>query len=66
MKNSPKIAIQASLDELDSLQAEKVLQYIKGLLGQPRKNRDYYEFKREALKEIREALNNKGSLLLSA
>ena len=57
MKNSPKIAIQASLDELDSFQAEQVLDYIKGLLDQPRKTRDYYEFKRKALSEIRQALN---------
>lgn len=59
MKNSPKLVIQASLDELDSVQAEKVLQYIKRLLNQPRKNRNYYEFRREALKEIRQALGNK-------
>jgi hypothetical protein len=66
MKHSPKIAIQASLDELDSFQAEKVLRYIKGLLNQPRKNRDYYTFKREALKEIRQALNDDSSLRLLA
>jgi len=58
MKNSPKIAIQASLDELDGLQAEQVLLYIKRLLNKPRKNRSYYELKQEALREIRQALNN--------
>jgi len=57
MKHSPKIAIQASLDELDVLQAEQVLLYIKGLLNKPRKNRDYYEVKQEAMKEIRQALD---------
>ena len=65
MKNSPKIAIQASLDELDGLQAEQVLLYIKGLLNKPRKNRSYYELKQEALREIRQALNNNTSLELS-
>ncbi len=57
MKSLPKIAIQASLDELDGLQAEQVLLYIKGLLNKPRKNRDYYESKQEAMREIRQALN---------
>ena len=66
MKNSPKIAIQASLAELDSLQAEKVLEYIKGLLQKPRKTRDYYEFKQEALNEIRQALSKNGGLKLIA
>jgi hypothetical protein len=66
MKNSPKIAIQASLAELDSLQAEQVLAYIKGLLEKPRKTRDYYEFKREALDEIRQALTTNGGLKLIA
>ncbi|MEQ8304388.1 MAG: hypothetical protein RIB47_13415 [Cyclobacteriaceae bacterium] len=64
MKNSPKIAIQASLDELDGLQAEQVLLYIKRLLNKPRKNRSYYELKQEALREIRQALNNSTSLEL--
>lgn len=66
MKNSPKIAIQASLDELDSRQAAEVLQYIKGLLSQPRKHRDYYAFRKEALKEIQRALNEDGQLTLTS
>ena len=66
MKNSPKIAIQASLAELDSLQAAQVLEYIKGLLEKPRKTRDYYEFKRNVLDEIRQALNKNGGLKLIA
>ncbi|MEQ8362213.1 MAG: hypothetical protein RIF39_08790 [Cyclobacteriaceae bacterium] len=57
MKSLPKIAIQASLDELNGLQAEQVLLYIKGLLNKPRKNRDYYELKQEAMEEIRKALD---------
>lgn len=61
MKSLPKIAIQASLDELDGLQAEQVLLYIKALLNKPRRNRDYYELKREAMKEIRLALDEEKS-----
>ncbi|MGE0588975.1 MAG: hypothetical protein AB7O48_10420 [Cyclobacteriaceae bacterium] len=66
MKSLPKIAIQASLDELDGLQAEQVLLYIKGLLNKPRKNRDYYELKQEAMKEIRQALDREKSFELLA
>ncbi|HCM76241.1 MAG TPA: hypothetical protein DIS90_07655 [Cytophagales bacterium] len=66
MKSLPKIAIQASLDELDGLQAEQVLLYIKRLLNKPRKNRNYYELKQEAMKEIRQALNEDKRLKMSA
>lgn len=66
MKSLPKIAIQASLDELDGLQAEQVLLYIKGLLNKPRKNRDYYELKQEAMREIRQALDREKSFELLA
>lgn len=66
MKSLPKIAIQASLDELDVLQAEQVLLYIKGLLNKTPRNRDYYELKRKALKEIRQALDKDESLELQA
>lgn len=66
MKSLPKIAIQASLDELDVLQAEQVLIYIKGLLNKTHRNRDYYELRQKALKEIRQALDNDTSLELLA
>lgn len=66
MKSLPKIAIQASLDELNGLQAEQVLLYIKGLLNKPRKNRDYYELRQEAMKEIRKALNEDKGLKMLA
>ncbi|HEY5691870.1 MAG TPA: hypothetical protein VIS49_10465 [Cyclobacteriaceae bacterium] len=66
MKSLPKIAIQASLDELDVLQAEQVLIYIKGLLNKTPRNRNYYELKQEALKEIRKALDQDSSLELQA
>jgi hypothetical protein len=36
------------------------------LLNKPRKNRDYYESKQEAMKEIRQALNEDKSLKLLA
>ena len=66
MKSFPKIAIQASLDELNGLQAEQVLLYIKRLLNKPRKNRDYYELKQEAMEEIRKALDeDKGVKMLA-
>jgi len=66
MKSLPKIAIQASLDELNGLQAEQVLLYIKGLLNKPRKSRDYYELRQEAMKEIRKALNEYKDLKMLA
>ncbi|NJN41011.1 MAG: hypothetical protein HC811_00925 [Flammeovirgaceae bacterium] len=65
MRNSPKIAIQASLEELNSTQAEKVLRYMKALLRKSGKHRDYRSFKKEAMQEIRNALGDKG-LKLSA
>jgi hypothetical protein len=56
MKNSPKLAIVQSLDAMDQLQVEEVLLYIKGLLNKPALATDYPSFKREAMKEIRQAL----------
>lgn len=53
-----KTQILESLDSLDQGQAEKVLAYIKGLTAVPRNEADYRKFKREALKEIRQALGN--------
>jgi hypothetical protein len=55
MKHSPKLAILQSLDAMDQVQMEKVLQYIKGVLVQNGKM-DYRAFKSEAMKEIRQAL----------
>lgn len=56
MKHSPKLAILQSLDAMDQLQMEEVLNYIKGLLNKPALAPDYQSFKREAMKEIRQAL----------
>lgn len=55
MKHSPKLAILQSLDSMDQVQMENVLQYIKGVLRQPGQL-DYKNFKKEAMKEIRNAL----------
>jgi hypothetical protein len=57
-----KHEILESLDSLDQGQTEKVLTYIKGLLAVPRDGADYKRFKREALKEIRQALGNSRKL----
>jgi len=51
-----KHEILESLDSLDQNQTEKVLQYIKGMLITNQDEATYKKFKREALKEIRQAL----------
>ena len=53
-----KLKILESLGSLDQVQTEEVLNYIKGLLQAPKAEADYNRFKREAMKEIRQALNN--------
>jgi hypothetical protein len=57
-----KHQIMESLDSLDQGQTEKVLAYIKGLIATPHDEADYKRFKREALKEIRQALGNSRKL----
>ena len=65
MKHSPKLAILQSLDALDLVQMEEVLMYIKGILHSP--SRDHHSFKKEAMKEIRQALRKgKKGLQLAA
>lgn len=56
MLHSPKLAILQCLDAMDKVQMEEVLTYIKSLLNQPEKTSDYKSFKKEAMKEIRQAL----------
>jgi hypothetical protein len=56
MLHSPKLAILQSLDALDQQQMDEVLVYIKDVLKHPTHAVNYKEFKREALKEIRQAL----------
>jgi hypothetical protein len=48
--------ILESLDALDQAQTEKVMDYIKGLQFTPRDDARYQRLKREAMKEIRQAL----------
>lgn len=51
-----KNEILESLEALDPSQAEQVLAYIKGLLQSPQDEASYRKLKRNALKEIRQAL----------
>jgi hypothetical protein len=51
-----KHAILESLDSLDQTQTEKVLGYIKSLLYSSKDDATHQKLKREALKEIRQAL----------
>jgi hypothetical protein len=53
-----KHQILESLEDLDYAQTEKVLDYIRGLIKSSRDDARYQLLKREALKEIREALGN--------
>jgi hypothetical protein len=53
-----KHQILASLESLDQVQAEQVLQYIKGLVYSKAEEASHEKLKREALKEIRQALRN--------
>ncbi len=56
MSHSPKLAILQSLDAMDQKQMDEVLGYIKGILRQTAGPSDYQAFKRQALKEIQQAL----------
>jgi len=56
MLHSPKLAILQSLDAMDMGQTQEVLDYIKSLLSHPEKADNYQTFKKEAMKEIRQAL----------
>jgi hypothetical protein len=54
-----KHEILESLDALDHAQAEQVLSYIKGLLSKGGDNEtQHHTVKREAMKQIRQALGN--------
>ena len=57
-----KHQILESLDSLDQTQTEKVLDYIKGLLHVSKDDLRYHRMKREAMKEIRQALGNSRKL----
>ena len=62
MKDSPRLAILQSLDSMDAVQMEEVLNYIKGVLTPANRTTDYKLFKREAMKEIRAALKNSNGM----
>ncbi len=65
MKQSPKLAILQSLDALNFMQMEEVLGYIKSIVSHSGK--DDRSFKKEAMKEIRQALRKgKKGLQLAA
>jgi hypothetical protein len=54
-----KQQILESLNALDQVQMEKVLQYVKTILEKPASETAYDRFKRNAMKEIRQALAEK-------
>jgi hypothetical protein len=61
-----KLQILESLNALDKSQTEKVLAYIKGMMKAPNAEEiEYKRSKREAMKEIRQALNGSRRLKLS-
>ena len=67
MTHSPKLAILQCLDAMDHKQMDEVLKYIRGILSQPARSNDYQTFKRQALKEIQQALRReKKGLRLTA
>lgn len=60
------MAILQSLDAMDQVQMEEVLKYIKGLLNSAN-DTGHRAFKKEAMKEIRQALRqSKKGIQLSA
>lgn len=61
-----KLRILESLEALDQSQSEKVLAYIKNMLAATQSENQYKRLKREAMKEIRNALKTDRSLRLQA
>jgi tellurite resistance protein len=59
-----KLQILESLNAMDQTQMEKVLAYISDMLT-PKSEVEYKRNKREAMKEIRQALNRERRLKLS-
>ncbi|HMJ69500.1 MAG TPA: hypothetical protein VK508_11410 [Cyclobacteriaceae bacterium] len=58
MQHSPKLAILQSLDKMDAVQMGEVLDYIKSILNKADRTVSYQVFKREAMKQIAQALKN--------
>lgn len=56
MTTNSRQEIMRSLNELDTLQSERVLEYIKAIMRQEQHVPKHHRVKRKALKEIRSAL----------
>ena len=65
MKIIRKLAIMESLDAMDHIQMEKVLQYIKQVLQQEQMT-DNRRFRQQAMEQIRHALRSENGLKMSA
>lgn len=65
MKIIRKLAIMESLDAMDHIQMEKVLQYIKQVLQQEQMT-DNRRFRQQAMEQIRHALRSEDGLKMSA
>jgi len=65
MKIVRKLAILESLDAMDHIQMEKVLQYIKLVLQQEQMT-DNRRFRQQAMEQIRHALRSENGLKMSA
>ncbi len=65
MKMTRKLAIMESLDAMDHIQMEKVLQYIKQVLQQEQVT-DNRRFRQQAMEQIRHALRSENGLKMSA
>ncbi|MEJ0055211.1 MAG: hypothetical protein WDN75_05880 [Bacteroidota bacterium] len=63
MKMMRKLAILESLDAMDQVQMEKVLQYIKDVLRQEQAT-DSRRFRQQAMEQIRHALRSEINLQL--
>jgi hypothetical protein len=66
METTPKLAILETLREMDNIQAENVLKFIKSLLANSKCSPGYSQFKQQALREIRSALNNNEELTVTS
>lgn len=61
MKTMRKLAILESLDTMDHVQMEKVLQYIKEILRQEQLTDNNRRFRQQAMDQIRHALRSEKS-----
>ena len=66
MKTMSKLAILESLDTLDNVQMEKVLQYIKQVLRQEQATYNGRRFRQQAMEQIRHALRSEKSVKAKA